>query len=130
MQTIWSWRPTRQPVAPRAEGQVGLTESLALAQAVRDLVAADQEAEHKRTIIAVVVLPSQAYGRYEEMAWARTRRWPSPPMPTTQRASPVTPSGRHGLLQANQILALDDPGVEIHAMHQAAAARITCARST
>jgi malonate decarboxylase beta subunit len=30
----------------------------------------------------------------------------------------------HGL-QANQILALDDPGVEIHAMHQEAAARIT-----
>jgi malonate decarboxylase beta subunit len=30
----------------------------------------------------------------------------------------------HGL-QANQILALDDPGVEIHAMHKAAAARIT-----
>jgi biotin-independent malonate decarboxylase gamma subunit len=30
----------------------------------------------------------------------------------------------HGL-QANQILAFDDPGVEIHAMHKAAAARIT-----
>jgi biotin-independent malonate decarboxylase gamma subunit len=30
----------------------------------------------------------------------------------------------HGL-QAQQILALDDPGVEIHAMHKAAAARIT-----
>jgi biotin-independent malonate decarboxylase gamma subunit len=30
----------------------------------------------------------------------------------------------HGL-QANQILALNDPGVEIHAMHKAAAARIT-----
>ena len=28
-------------------------------------------------------------------------------------------------LQSNQILALNDPGVEIHAMHRAAAARIT-----
>jgi biotin-independent malonate decarboxylase beta subunit len=50
------------------EGQVGLTESLALAQSVRDLVEADRVAEHKRAIIAVVDLPSQAYGRNEEMA--------------------------------------------------------------
>jgi biotin-independent malonate decarboxylase gamma subunit len=50
------------------QGQVGVTESLALAQAVHDLVEADKNTEHKRAIIAVVDLPSQAYGRYEEMA--------------------------------------------------------------
>ena len=49
------------------DGQVGLTESLALAQAVRELIDADRAAEDKRAIVAVVDLPSQAYGRLEEM---------------------------------------------------------------
>lgn len=118
------------------EGQVGLTESLALAQAVRDLVAADQGAEHKRAIVAVVDLPSQAYGRYEEMAGLHQAMAVTTDAYHAARVAghPVVAvvvgkalSGgflTHGL-QANQILALDDPGVEIHAMHQAAAARIT-----
>ena len=118
------------------EGQVGLTESLALAQAVRDLVAADQGAEHKRAIVAVVDLPSQAYGRYEEMAGLHQTMAVTTDAYHAARVAghPVVAvvvgkalSGgflTHGL-QANQILALDDPGVEIHAMHQAAAARIT-----
>ena len=51
------------------EGQVGLTESLALAQAVRDLDRRRSTTPNiKRAIIAVVDLPSQAYGRIEEMA--------------------------------------------------------------
>lgn len=118
------------------EGQVGLTESLALAQAVRDLVEADQGAEHKRAIVAVVDLPSQAYGRYEEMAGLHQAMAATTDAYHAARVAghPVVAvvvgkalSGgflTHGL-QANQILALDDPGVEIHAMHQAAAARIT-----
>jgi biotin-independent malonate decarboxylase beta subunit/biotin-independent malonate decarboxylase gamma subunit len=118
------------------EGQVGLTESHALAQAVRDLVAADQGAEHKRAIVAVVDLPSQAYGRYEEMAGLHQAMAATTDAYHAARVAghPVVAvvvgkalSGgflTHGL-QANQLLALDDPGVEIHAMHQAAAARIT-----
>lgn len=118
------------------EGQVGLTESLALAQAVRDLVTADEGAEHKRAIVAVVDLPSQAYGRYEEMAGLHQAMAATTDAYHAARVAghPVVAvvvgtalSGgflTHGL-QANQILALDDPGVEIHAMHQAAAARIT-----
>lgn len=118
------------------EGQVGLTESLALAEAVRDLVAADQGAEDKRAIVAVVDLPSQAYGRYEEMAGLHQAMAVTTDAYHAARVAghPVVAvvvgkalSGgflTHGL-QANQILALDDPGVEIHAMHQAAAARIT-----
>ena len=118
------------------EGQVGLTESLALAQAVRDLVTADEGAEHKRAIVAVVDVPSQAYGRYEEMAGLHQAMAATTDAYHAARVAghPVVAvvvgtalSGgflTHGL-QANQILALDDPGVEIHAMHQAAAARIT-----
>ena len=118
------------------EGQVGLTESLALAQAVRDLITADEGAEHKRAIVAVVDLPSQAYGRYEEMAGLHQAMAATTDAYHAARVAghPVVAvvvgkalSGgflTHGM-QANQILALDDPGVEIHAMHQAAAARIT-----
>jgi len=118
------------------QGQVGLTESLALAQSVRDLIEADKDAEQKRAIIAVVDLPSQAYGRNEEMAGLHQA------MAVTTDAYHAARTAGHPIvalvvgtalsggflthgLQANQILALDDPGVEIHAMHKAAAARIT-----
>jgi malonate decarboxylase beta subunit len=117
-------------------GEVGLTESLALAQAVTEVVAADRQSDVKRAIIAVVDLPSQAYGRIEEMAGlhqamasaadayhgARTAGHPivAVVVGTALSGGFLT----HGL-QANQILALDDSGVEIHAMHRSAAARIT-----
>lgn len=115
-----------------------MTEALALAEAVRDLVRADMatNTELKRAIIAVVDLPSQAYGRYEEMAGLHQAMAASTDAYHTARVAghPVIAvvvgtalSGgflTHGL-QANQILALNDPGVEIHAMHKAAAARIT-----
>jgi biotin-independent malonate decarboxylase beta subunit/biotin-independent malonate decarboxylase gamma subunit len=118
------------------EGQVGLTESLALAQAVRALVDADRAAEVKRAIVAVVDLPSQAYGRLEEMvglhqamavtvdAYHHARTLGHPVVALVVGSALSGGFLTHGL-QANQILALNDPGVEIHAMHRAAAARIT-----
>ena len=118
------------------EGQVGVTEALALAQAVRDLVDADRDATQKRAIIAVVDLPSQAYGRYEEIAGLHQAMAVTVDAYHAARVAghPIVAlvvgtalSGgflTHGL-QANQILVLDDQGVEIHAMHKAAAARIT-----
>lgn len=118
------------------EGQVGVTEALALAQAVRDLVEADRDAQRKRAIIAVVDLPSQAYGRYEEIAGLHQAMAVTVDAYHAARVAghPIVAlvvgtalSGgflTHGL-QANQILVLDDQGVEIHAMHKAAAARIT-----
>lgn len=118
------------------EGQVGLTESLALAQEVRRVAAADAEGQSKRAIIAVVDLPSQAYGRIEEMVGlhqamaatvdayhdARTAGHPVVAIVVGKALSGGFLT--HGL-QAARILALDDPGVEIHAMHAEAAARIT-----
>ncbi len=118
------------------EGQVGVTEALALAEAVRDLVEADRDATQKRAIIAVVDLPSQAYGRYEEIAGLHQAMAVTVDAYHAARvaAHPIVAlvvgtalSGgflTHGL-QANQILVLDDQGVEIHAMHKEAAARIT-----
>jgi len=117
-------------------GEVGLTESLALAQAVHDVIAADDGKAVKRAIIAVVDLPSQAYGRNEEMgglhqamattvdAYHRARNAGHPIVAFVVGTALSGGFLTHGL-QANQILALDDPHVEIHAMHEAAAARIT-----
>lgn len=118
------------------QGQVGLTESLALTQAIQELIKADAGARSPRAIIAVVDVPSQAYGRIEEMVGLHQSMATTVDAYHTARTSghPVITlvvgtalSGgflTHGL-QANQILALDDPGVEIHAMHKPAAARIT-----
>lgn len=117
-------------------GEVGLTESLALAQAVREVVAADADAPVKRAIIAVVDLPSQAYGRIEETvglhqvmaaavdAYHAARTGGHPVIALVVGSALSGGFLTHGL-QANQILALNDPGVEIHAMHREAAARIT-----
>ncbi|WP_237076698.1 biotin-independent malonate decarboxylase subunit beta [Mycobacteroides abscessus] len=120
------------------EGQVGLSESLALAEAIRAVIEADaaSPAAGKRAIVAIVDLPSQAYGRIEEMAGlhqaiactvdayhaARTAGHPLVSVVVGKALSGGFLA--HGL-QANQILALDDPGVQIHAMHRPAAARIT-----
>lgn len=118
------------------QGQVGLTESVALAQGVREVVEADNNADVRRAIVAVVDLPSQAYGRNEEAAGLHQAMAVATDAYHAARVAghPVVAlvvgsalSGgflTHGL-QADQILALDDPGVEIHAMHKEAAARIT-----
>jgi len=113
-----------------------LTESLALAQTIRQTIAEDASTARRRAIVAVVDLPSQAYGRVEELAGlhqtiaaavdayasARTAGHPIVAVVVGQALSGGFLA--HGL-QAQQILALNDPGVEIHAMHKDAAARIT-----
>jgi len=49
-----------------SQGQVGLQEGWNLAKQVRDATEADENGE-KRAIIAIVDVPSQAYGRREEL---------------------------------------------------------------
>ncbi|OBF33603.1 biotin-independent malonate decarboxylase subunit beta [Mycobacterium sp. ACS1612] len=122
----------QNPFHRARNGEVGLTESLALAKAVESVIAADPQ----RAIVAVVDLPSQAYGRIEEMvglhhaiatavdAYHRARNAGHPIVAIVVGHALSGGFLAHGL-QAQQILALDDPGVEIHAMHKSAAARIT-----
>ncbi|WP_204079452.1 biotin-independent malonate decarboxylase subunit beta [Mycobacterium riyadhense] len=117
-------------------GEVGLTEALALAQAIHELIDADRSATAKRAVVAIVDLPSQAYGRVEEIVGLHQAMATTVDAYHTARTTghPVIAlvvgtalSGgflTHGL-QANQILALDDPGVQINAMHRDAAARVT-----
>lgn len=117
-------------------GEVGLTESLALARTIRDIVDADHDRADRRAIVAVIDLPSQAYGRIEEMSGLHQAMATAVDAYHAARVAghPIVAvvvgtalSGgflTHGL-QANQIVALNDSGVVIHAMHKQAAARIT-----
>jgi malonate decarboxylase beta subunit len=118
------------------QGQVGFTECAALARQFREIAVDDANRAERRAIVAVVDLPSQAYGRIEEMTGlhqaiaavvdateaARVAGHPIVALVVGQALSGGFLA--HGL-QASQILALDDPGVVIHAMHRQAAAHIT-----
>jgi malonate decarboxylase beta subunit len=124
---------------PRARhGEVGLDEGWALAAAIREVIAADagQTAHGKRAIVAIVDVPSQAYGRLEEILGIHLACAAASDAYATARLAghPVIAlivghafSGgflAHGA-QASRLLALDDPGVMVHAMGKKAAARVT-----
>jgi malonate decarboxylase gamma subunit len=121
---------------PRARnGELGLEEGWALAHHVREAIAADRSGT-KRPIIAIVDVQSQAYGRIEALlgihlslaaaadAYATARMDGHPVV-----ALIVGTALSGGLLahgdQAHRLLALDAPGVIVHAMRKQSAARIT-----
>lgn len=122
---------------PRArQGEVGLIEGWALARAVREVIAADAGGPVRRPIVAVVDVPSQAYGRREEAygihqalagaaaAYADARLAGHPVIAVIVGKAMSGALLAHGY-QANRIIALDDPQVMVHAMNKGAAARVT-----
>ena len=116
-------------------GEVGLEEAYTLASRVHEVIEQDRNST-KRPIVAIVDVKSQAYGRREETAAiflaaaAAADAYGSARMaghPVIALVVGHAISGgflTHGY-QANRILAFDDDGVMIHAMHKEAAARIT-----
>jgi malonate decarboxylase gamma subunit len=121
---------------PRARaGEVGIDEALALAREVRRTMAEDAGREG-RAIIALVDVTSQAYGAREELLGIHLAAAASVDAYASARLAghPVVAllvgkaiSGGflcHGY-QANRILALDSPGVQLHAMSKQSAARVT-----
>ena len=120
------------------DGQVGLEEAYALAAHVRGEIDADrnQPRAKKRPIVAIVDVKSQAYGRREETAgifqaaaaaadaYASARMAGHPVIALVVGHAFSGGFLTHGY-QANRILAFDDAGVVIHAMHKEAAARVT-----
>jgi malonate decarboxylase gamma subunit len=121
---------------PRARtGEVGLIEGWALAKAVHQAIDSDLET-HKRTIVAVVDVSSQAYGRREEAfgihaalagaagAYAKARQAGHAVIALIVGKAMSGAFLAHGY-QANRIIALNDSGVMVHAMGRAAAARVT-----
>ena len=117
---------------PRArQGEVGIDEGWGLAACVREVLGTPG-----RPILAIVDVPSQAYGRMEELlgihlacaaaadAYATARLGGHPVISLVVGQALSGAFLAHGY-QANRVLALDDPKVSIHAMGKQAAARVT-----
>ncbi|WP_277559828.1 biotin-independent malonate decarboxylase subunit gamma [Acinetobacter beijerinckii] len=122
---------------PRArQGEVGLLEGWSLALAVDQIIQADRELEKKRGIVCIVDVPSQAYGRREEVfgihqalagavdSYVRARLAGHPLVSLLVGKSMSGAFLAHGY-QANRILALNDQSVMVHAMGKESAARVT-----
>lgn len=122
---------------PRAaQGEVGLLEGWTLAKVVSETVAADADKSVKRPIVAVIDVPSQAYGRREEAfgihqalagaaaAYANARLAGHPVIGLIVGKAMSGAFLAHGY-QANRLIAFNDKGVLIHAMGKESAARIT-----
>ena len=117
-------------------GEVGLLEGWGLAKAVDEVIEADRNTSHKRALIAIVDVPSQAYGRREEAlgihqalagavdSYARARLAGHAVIGLLVGKAMSGAFLAHGY-QANRLIALRDPGVMVHAMGKASAARVT-----
>jgi malonate decarboxylase gamma subunit len=141
--SIGAERPRFLCVVPNPEarfpcarhGEVGLEEAYTLATRVREVIEQDRDSA-KRPVVAIVDVKSQAYGRREETAaiflaaaaaadaYASARLAGHPVITLIVGHALSGAFLTHGY-QANRILAFDDAGVMIHAMHKEAAARIT-----
>ena len=117
-------------------GEVGLEEGWTIGKFIREAMAEDANKEKRRPIIAVVDVPSQAYGYKEELlgifqscagavdAYA-TARYAGHPVISLIVGSAISGAFLAHGYQANRMIALDDPGVLVHAMSKQSAARVT-----
>jgi malonate decarboxylase gamma subunit len=116
-------------------GEVGLEEAYTLATRVREVID-ESKNTIKRPIVAIVDAKSQAYGRREETAAIflaaaaaadayGSARLAGHPVITLVVGQALSGGFLMHGYQANRILAFDDDGVMIHAMHKEAAARVT-----
>jgi malonate decarboxylase gamma subunit len=116
-------------------GEVGLEEAYTLATRVREVID-ESKNTIKRPIVAIVDAKSQAYGRREETAAIflaaaaaadayGSARLAGHPVITLVVGQALSGGFLMHGYQANRILAFDDEGVMIHAMHKEAAARVT-----
>jgi malonate decarboxylase gamma subunit len=116
-------------------GEVGLEEAYTLAARVREVID-ESKNTIKRPIVAIVDAKSQAYGRREETAAIYlaaaaaadaygSARLAGHPVITLVVGQALSGGFLMHGYQASRILAFDDDGVMIHAMHKEAAARVT-----
>src|SRR6202045_4198835 len=123
---------------PRArQGQMGVEEGWGIARAIWAAIDSDNAAgKIKRAIVAIVDVPGQAFGLYEEQlglhlslaaavdAYIAARELGHPVVALIVGKAISGAFLAHGL-QANEILALDDDGVEVHVMSEASVSRVT-----
>jgi malonate decarboxylase beta subunit len=126
--------PDPEPKFPWARGgELGLEEGWAIARYVREVVA---EGGDRRALVAVVDVPGQPYGYREELlglhlalaaavdAYATARLAGHPVVALVVGRAISGAFLAHGM-QANRVLALDDPGVAVQVMSKRSTARIT-----
>ncbi len=118
------------------KGEVGLEEGWMVAKYIFEAIEEDKEKAVKRPIVAVIDVPSQAYGYKEELlgisqacaasvdAYATARENGHPVIGFIPGMAISGAFLSHGY-QANRLIALDDEGVLVHAMSKQSAARIT-----
>jgi malonate decarboxylase beta subunit len=123
---------------PRArQGQMGVEEGWGIARAIREAVDSDKAiGKIKRAIVAIVDVPGQAFGLHEEQlgihlslaaavdAYIAARELGHPVVALIVGKAISGAFLAHGL-QASEILALDDNGVEVHVMSEASVSRVT-----
>jgi malonate decarboxylase beta subunit len=123
---------------PRArQGQMGVEEGWGIARAIWAAIDSDNAAgKIKRAIVAIVDVPGQAFGLHEEQlglhlslaaavdAYIAARELGHPVVALIVGKAISGAFLAHGL-QASEILALDDNGVEVHVMSEASVSRVT-----
>jgi malonate decarboxylase beta subunit len=123
---------------PRArQGQMGVEEGWGIARAIWEAIDSDNAAgKIKRAIVAIVDVPGQAFGLHEEQlgihlslaaavdAYITAREFGHPVVALIVGKAISGAFLAHGL-QASEILALDDVGVEVHVMSEASVSRVT-----
>ncbi|MDO3410405.1 biotin-independent malonate decarboxylase subunit beta [Saccharibacillus sp. CPCC 101409] len=117
-------------------GEVGLDEGWAVAQVVREAVEDDKDSDRKRAIVAIVDVPSQAYGYREELmgihlacaaavdAYASARLAGHPVVALIVGNAISGAFLAHGM-QASRLIAFEDDDVTVQVMSKPSAARIT-----
>jgi len=118
------------------QGEVGLQEGWVLAKYVRQAIEADANTGVKRNIVAVIDVPSQAYGYNEELMGIQYSCAAALDAYATARLNGHIVTGvivgnaisgaflAHGL-QSSRLIALNDASINVQAMSKASAARIT-----
>jgi malonate decarboxylase beta subunit len=123
---------------PRArQGQMGVEEGWGIARAIWEAIDSDKAiGKIKRAIVAIVDVPGQAFGLHEEQlgihlslaaavdAYIAAREFGHPVVSLIVGKAISGAFLAHGL-QASEILALDDNGVEVHVMSEASVSRVT-----
>ncbi|MFV8458359.1 biotin-independent malonate decarboxylase subunit gamma [Vibrio owensii] len=122
---------------PRAQkGEVGLLEGWNVAKAVQQIIEKDKNNDVKTPIVAVIDVPSQAYGRREEAygihlalaaaanAYGQARIAGHPVLGLIVGKAMSGGFLAHGY-QASRLISLNDEGCMVHAMGKESAARIT-----
>lgn len=129
--------PNTEDRYPRVRhGEVGLQEGWELAKFIRQAIKEDEGRAVKRNIVAVIDVPSQAYGYNEELLGIHFACAASTDAYATARMAGHAVVGvivgnaisgaflSHGL-QSSRLIALDDKGINVQAMSKQSAARVT-----